>query len=96
MAKLVTLPRDSSVKTLADKGLCKRRLCRVLATVALVCLLSVSTVALAQRRGSEQALETLPTRPKDALRPWPWFMAFILLGLAWYPAFKNSKRELTE
>ena len=96
MAKLATLSRDSSVKALADNGLCKRRLCTVLVTVALVCVLSISTVSLAQGGRSEQAIETLPPRPKHALRPWPWFIAFVLLGLAWYPAFKNSKRELTE
>lgn len=81
MARLGT--RCSTVKTLV--------------VVVFICLLAVGPV-LGQRasRVRERALEKPPTRPEAGYRPWPWFTAFILLGLACYPAFKNSKRELSE
>ena len=96
MARLVTLFRNLSTKSSSSKGLRNRSLGKILATIAVLCILTFSTVAFAQSRRGTHALEPLPPRPKQAVRPWPWFIAFILLGLAWYPAFKNSKRELTE
>lgn len=69
----------------------------ILVIVVLICMLAVGP-ALGQRgsRGRERALEDPPARPQPGHNPWPWFIAFILLGLACYPAFKNSKRELSE
>ncbi len=67
-----------------------RRLRKVLILVALAFILAGSGASLAQRAGREQP----PPRPPQKTEPWPWFLAFILLGVAWYPAFKNSKREL--
>ena len=69
----------------------RRRLGKLLISIVLVCILAGSSVSLAQRGG---AREQQPPRPKQITNPWPWLVAFILLGLAWYPAFKNSKREL--
>ena len=97
MARLVTLLYDSSTRGSSKRGVCNCSLRKVLATITLVFMLAVCTAALAQPgRGYEQTLEPLPPRPQQAYMPWPWFIAFILLGLAWYPAFKNSKRELSE
>ncbi len=45
-------------------------------------------------QGQRATPEQMPPRPQHKTDPWPWFLAFILLGVAWYPAFKNSKREL--
>ena len=67
-----------------------RRLRKVLILVALAFILAGGSASLAQRSGREQP----PPRPPQKTNPWPWFLAFILLGVAWYPAFKNSKREL--
>ena len=94
MARLVTLLRDLSTGGSSKKGLCNYSLCKVLATITLVFILAMCTAALAQPRLGDD--EPLPPRPQQAYKPWPWFIAFILLGLAWYPAFKNSKRELNE
>ena len=70
---------------------------KILVVVVFVCILAVGP-ALGQRtsRGRGRVLETSPARPQPGYKPWPWFIAFILLGLACYPAFKNSKRELSE
>ena len=71
---------------------------KILVIVVFICMLAVGP-ALGQRgsRGSsERAFEKPPTRPQPGHNPWPWFIAFILLGLACYPAFKNSKREVSE
>ena len=71
---------------------------KTLVVVVLICMLAVGPV-WGQRasRGRGLALEsTTPTRPAPGHKPWPWFIAFILLGIACYPAFKNSKRELSE
>ena len=70
---------------------------KTLVVAVFICILAVGP-ALGQRtpRVRERALEKAPTRPQPGYKPWPWFVAFILLGLAWYPAFKNSKRELSE
>ena len=74
--------------------LCKHSIFKILAVAVLICILAVGP-ALGQRaRG--RVLETAPPRSEHSYKPWPWFIAFILLGLAWYPAFKNSKRELNE
>ncbi len=67
----------------------RQRLCNVFICIVLVCILAGSTAGLAQKGGRDQ-----PPRPTQSTDPWPWVLAFILLGLAWYPAFKNSKREL--
>ena len=67
---------------------------KALAVFVLVLLLTFSSVSLAQRGGG--AREPVPPRPKQAVKPWPWLLAFVLLGLAWYPAFKNSRRELSK
>ena len=78
------------------RGTCMRakprrgRLCKVLIWIVLMCILAGSSPSLAQRIGRER----LPPRPKQSTNPWPWFVGFILLGLVWCPAFKNSKREL--
>ena len=94
MARLVTLLRDLSTPDSSKKGLCNYSLHKVLTTITLVFILAMCTAALAQpRRGHD---EPSPPRSQQAYKPWPWFIAFILLGLAWYPAFKNSKRELSE
>ncbi len=66
-----------------------RRLRKILILVALAFILAGSGSSLAQLSRREQ-----PPRPQQKTDPWPWFLAFILLGVAWYPAFKNSKREL--
>ena len=97
MARLVTLLCDSSTEGSSKRGLCNCSLRKVLATIVLVFILAACTVALAQPRpGYKQTLEPSPPRPQQAYMPWPWFIAFILLGLAWYPAFKNSRRESSE
>jgi hypothetical protein len=54
------------------------------------------TLGQRRSRARELALEKPPARPQPGHNPWPWFIAFILLGLACYPAFKNSKRGLSE
>ena len=97
MARLVIPLCDLSAKSSSKRGLFKYSSRRVLVAITLVFVLMICTAALAQpRRGREQAIEPLPPRPQPVYKPWPWFIAFILLGLAWYPAFKNSKRELNE
>lgn len=97
MARLVCLLFNLSSRGLAKRGLHSCRLRKALIVVSLVFTLVVSTTALAQpRHGYGQAKDSLPPRPQQSHRPWPWFVAFILLGLACYPAFKNSKRELSE
>ena len=70
---------------------------KTLVVVMFICMLAVGPV-LGQRasRVRGRSLETTPTRPQPGHNPWPWFIAFILLGIACYPAFKNSKRELSE
>ena len=94
MARLVTLLCDLPTGGSSKRELCNCSLRKVLVTITLVFILAVCTTALAQpRRGHD---EPLPPRPQQTYNPWPWFIAFILLGLAWYPAFKNSKRELSE
>ena len=69
---------------------CGRGLRKVLILVALAFILASSGASLAQTSRRQQP----PPRPPQKTDPWPWFLAFILLGVAWYPAFKNSKREL--
>lgn len=93
MAQLVRLFRGLSTRASSNKGLCNRSFRKALVVVTLVCILSLGVTAWAQRspRG-----EPVPPRPQQSYKPLPWFLAFILLGLAWYPAFKNSKRELSE
>ena len=81
------------------RGLCRpksrRRLCRFVLTIAVIVLLATASLSQAQSsRSASQALEPAPPRPHQTTNPWPWLLAFVLLGLAWYPAFKNSKREL--
>ena len=61
----------------------------LLVMIALAFVLAAGSPSLAQTRGREQ-----PPRPQHKTYPWPWFLGFVLLGIAWYPAFKNSKREL--
>ena len=75
----------------------KYNIVKTLLTAVFICLLAVGPV-LAQRtpRARRGALEASPTRPDPSYRPLPWLMAFVLLGLACYPAFKNSKRELSD
>ena len=75
----------------------KHSIFKILAIVFLICILAVGP-ALGQRRTRARTLvlETPPPRREYSYKPWPWFIGFILLGLAWYPAFKNSKRELSE
>ena len=77
--------------------LCKHSIFKILAVVVLICILAVGP-ALGQRNpgANVRVLEKAPPRTEHSYKPWPWFIAFILLGLAWYPAFKNSKRELNE
>ena len=67
-----------------------RRLRKVLVLVILAFILAGNGDILAQRRKQEER----PPRPPQKTAPWPWVLAFILLGAALYPAFKNSKREL--
>ncbi len=67
-----------------------RRLRNILVLVALAFILAGSSPSFAQSGGFDEA----PPRPQTKTNPWPWFLAFILLGVAWYPAFKNSKREM--
>ncbi len=67
-----------------------RRLRNILVLVALAFILAGSSPSFAQRGRSDEA----PPRSQTKTNPWPWFIAFILLGVAWYPAFKNSKREM--
>ena len=69
---------------------------RMLVVAIFVCVLAVAPALGQSIRGRDRALEQAPPRPEHGYKPWPWFVAFILLGLAWYPAFKNSKRELNE
>ena len=96
MAQLVRLFRGLATRALSNKGLCNRSFCKALVIIALVCVLSLSVTAWAQSRGTRERGEPIPPRPHQSYKPLPWFLAFILLGLAWYPAFKNSKRELSE
>ena len=97
MARLVCLLFNLSSRGPAKKGLHNGRLRKALAVMSLIFMLVVCTAALAQPRyGPGQTKDPLPHRPQQTTRPWPWFIAFILLGLACYPAFKNSKRELSE
>lgn len=69
-----------------------RRLRNVLVLIVLAFILAGSSPSFAQRAGRENP----PPRPQAKTNPWPWFLAFILLGAAWYPAFKNSKREMEQ
>ena len=83
----------------ATRGLCgpkpRRRFCRFMVTIAVTVVLVTASLSQAQRRRSiSRALEPTPPRPQETTYPWPWLLGFVLLGLAWYPAFKNSKREL--
>ena len=75
----------------------KHSIFKILVIVFLICILAVGP-ALAQRspRARTRTFDTPPPRREHSYKPWPWFIAFILLGLACYPAFKNSKRELNE
>ena len=63
---------------------------KLLICLVLACVIFSGSVSLAQA-GSRPAD---PPRPKPTTLVWPWFVAFILLGLGCAPAFKNSKREL--
>lgn len=67
-----------------------RRLRNILILLSLAFVLACNSPSFAQRVGREEP----PPRPQSKTNPWPWFLAFILLGAAWYPAFKNSKREM--
>ena len=88
--------RFAAIVPSRDRGTCIRakprrgRLGKVLICIVLMCILAGSSPSLAQRIGGERP----PPRPKQSTNPLPWFVGFILLGLAWFPAFKNSKREL--
>ena len=99
MAQLVGLPRGLPRRASLNKELWDRSFGKALVIMTLVCVLSLGLTALAQPRSARSAGkqgEQVPPRPQQSYRPGPWFLAFVLLGLAWYPAFKNSKRELTE
>ena len=97
MARLISLLFNLPAKGPSKREQHNGRLRKVLAVMSLIFVLVVYTTALAQpRQGYGQTKDSLPTRPQQSHRPWPWFVAFILLGLACYPAFKNSKRELSE
>ena len=78
---------------LADRS----NIVKTLIVAVFICLLTVGPV-LGQRtsRTRERALEKAPPRPEAGYKPLPWLIGFVLLGLACYPAFKNSKRELSE
>ncbi len=65
-------------------------LCKVLICIVLLCIFTLSGVGLAQVAQPDSR----PPRQQKTTNPWPWFLAFILLGLACAPAIKNSKREL--
>ena len=67
-----------------------RKLCNIFILVVLSFILISGSVGFAQSQGFDPG----PPRPKHETNPWPWLLAFVLLGIAWYPAFKNSKREM--
>ena len=69
-----------------------QKLRNILILVALSFILASSSSGFAQRQ--RRNFDPGPPRPTRKTNPWPWFLAFILLGVAWYPAFKNSKRDL--
>ena len=71
---------------------CGRRLRKLLIVWVLAFIMASSIAGPAQ--GQRVRRQRPPPRPQQKTVPWPWFLAFILLGVAWYPAFKNSKREL--
>ena len=81
-----------------SQGSCRAKLrwrfCRFMVTIAVIVVLATASLSLAQRSRSSRALESAPRRSEETTNPWPWLLAFLLLGLAWYPAFKSSKREL--
>ncbi len=66
-----------------------RRFRKLWICIALAFIFATSSVSMAQGSGGPP-----PPRPRPVTNPWPWFLAFILLGVTWYPAFKNSKREM--
>ena len=94
MARLISLLFNLPARGKSKRGLHNGRLRKALAVMSLIFMLVVCTAAPAQTRHG--SAEPLPPRPEKSYKPWPWFIAFILLGLACYPAFKNSKRELNE
>ena len=94
MARLVTSLCNLSVGDLPKKEAHKCLLNKWVAAMLLVFILATGTTSLAQPRHG--LAEPLPPRPEKSYKPWPWFVAFVLLGFACYPAFKNSKRELSE
>ena len=59
----------------------------------LVVLAFILVGSASPAQGQRAGLEQVPPRPPQKTNPWPWFLAFILLGVAWYPAFKNARRE---
>lgn len=63
-----------------------RSRCNTLICIVLLCMFAFCNVGLGQA-------ESKPPRPAEATNPWPWFLAFIFVGVACFPAFKNSKRE---
>ena len=69
------------------------RFCRRMVTIAVMVVLVTASLSPAQR-GAARPMEPVPTRPQETTYPWTLLLAFVLLGLAWYPAFKNSRREL--
>lgn len=95
MAKLVSEALAKRAGRVSSGGAGARRLRKLLAILTLLCVLTFSTVGLAQssRRGSA-VREEEPPRQMQKANPWPWLAAFLLLAFAWYPAFKSSKREM--
>ena len=88
------LPSNPPARALAFGPILRNLfVCAVLAGVLLF-----STPALAQRgrRARTTALEPLPPRQtQPASGHGTFLLALALLGLAWFPAFKNAKRELS-
>ena len=90
MVKFITIALRRSRGDLKRRKLRGRCLCNVLILMFLAIILASSSDSLAQRARSEQP----PPRPQQKGNSGTWFLAIVLLGLAWYPAFKNSKREM--
>jgi len=81
-------PKDKPFSNGRKSG--ARPLCNILICIVLLCVLAFSNLGLAQVTQPDPR----PPRQQQTTNPWPWFLGFILLGVACCPAFKNSKREL--